>query len=130
MTTSLFLIFNHTFTKAQRANALHALGVERIMDMPPDHKKIWSNIPPDLPTIEAYLEPVQAWLKTKSEKNDFVLIQGDFGACYIMVNYAFKLGLIPIYSTTRRETKEELFQDGSVKLTHHFQHQIFRRYEK
>jgi len=127
---SLFLIFNHTFTRVQRDDAIASLGVGRIVDMPPDYQKIWSDIPPDLPAIEAYLEPVQAWLKTKACENDFALIQGDFGACHIMVNYAFKIGLIPIYSTTQREMIEEFLEDGSTRLTHHFQHRIFRRYEK
>ena len=127
---SLFLIFNHTFTDDQKGDAMVSLGIDRILDMPPDHKMIWSDIPPDLPTIEEYLEPIQTWLKINARKDDFVLIQGDFGACYVMVNYAFRMGLIPIYSTTQREMKEEVLEDGSVRLTHHFQHRIFRRYEK
>ncbi len=130
MTTSLFLIFNHTFTDNQRKDAVDSLGVDRFVDMQRDMKTIWRNIPPELLEIEDYLEPIQTWLKANASEDDFALIQGDFGACYIMVNYAFKLGLVPIYSTTRRETEEEVLQDGSVKLTHQFQHQIFRRYER
>ena len=61
-------------------------------------------------------------------RGDYALIQGDFGACYIMVNFAFEQGLIPIYSTTVREAIEEPKDDGSVKLVHQFNHQIFRRY--
>ncbi len=127
---SLFLLFNHTVTDDQKSDAMSSLGVDRILDMPPDHKKIWSNIPPDSPAIEEYLEPVQTWLKMNCKKEDFVLIQGDFGACYIMVNYALRMGLIPIYSTTQREMGEEVLEDGSVRLTHHFLHRIFRRYGK
>ena len=130
MTTSLFLIFNHTFTNTQRTAALVSLGVSRILEMPPDHKAIWSSIPPDLPEISDYLEPVYTWLKTHSKMNDYALIQGDFGACYIMANYAFSMGLVPIYSTTIREMEEEIREDGSVELVHQFRHRIFRRYER
>ena len=45
-----------------------------------------------------------------------------------MVNFAFKIGLVPIYSTTRREAVEEHNDDETVKLVHHFQHRIFRKY--
>jgi len=64
---------------------------------------------------------------TRNE-NDYVLIQGDFGACYIIVNFAFEIGLIPIYSTTRRAAVEKHENDGSVKLIHQFNHQMFRKY--
>ena len=125
---SLFLIFNHTFTDNQRSDALVSLGVKRIVDMPPDQKKIWRNISPDLPAIEAYLEPVKLWLKLNAKRDDFALIQGDFGACYIMVNFALAQGLIPVYSTTERMAVEEYGDDGTIKLIHQFRHQIFRRY--
>ncbi|MBN1626529.1 MAG: hypothetical protein JW944_08380 [Deltaproteobacteria bacterium] len=127
--TTLFLIFNHTFTGVQRADALKALDVTFIEEMPPSLKEIWKNIPSDLESIDAYLEPIQTWLKVHAVEDDYVLIQGDFGACYIMVNFAFRLGLIPIYSTTDRETEEEFDRNGGIKVTHHFQHRIFRRYE-
>lgn len=130
MTGSLFLIFNHTFTGAQREDALISLGVSRIIDMPPDYKAVWRSILPDIEHINDYLKPVQIWLKCNAVQKDFVLIQGDFGACYIMVNYALKLGLVPVYSTTGREAKESVLKDGTVKVTHHFKHIIFRRYER
>ncbi len=78
--------------------------------------------------INNYLEPVKSWLAENVAKSDYVLIQVDFGACYIMVHFAFEKGLIPVYSTTRREAVEEHGNDGSIKLVHQFKHQIFRKY--
>ena len=46
----------------------------------------------------------------------------------IIVGFATEIGLIPIYSTTRREALEEHGEAGSVKMTHRFEHQRFRRY--
>lgn len=98
------------------------------MDLPPDLKAMWRQIPADLNGIDTYLKPIKQWLKDNSDKEDYVLIQGDFGACFIMVRFALGHGLIPVYSTTEREAVEEHGENGTVKLIHHFRHRIFRRY--
>jgi hypothetical protein len=126
--STLFLIFNHQFTDPQEADARTSLGIQRIASLPPHLQELWSSIPPDLPALQDYLEPIRQWLTGQAKAGDFVLIQGDFGACYLLVRFAMKQGLIPVYSTTQREAEEELQPNGSVKLTHHFQHQMFRRY--
>lgn len=125
---TLFLIFNHQFTKTQEADARTSLGVEQIVPLPSELQKDWSNIPPDLPGIQDYLNPTRTWLAAQAKEGDHVLIQGDFGACWLMVNFAQELGLIPVYSTTDRQAAEDLQPDGSVRLVHHFRHRIFRRY--
>jgi hypothetical protein len=125
----LFLIFNHTITSLQFEDAWKSLQVDHIADLPDDLKPVWNQIPPDLPGIAEYLAPIKRWLGEHAVKDDYVLIQGDFGACYIMVNFAFQRGLVPVYSTTLREAVEEYGQDGAVKLIHQFLHRMFRRYE-
>lgn len=126
--SNLFLIFNHEITPVQESDARRSLGVEQIIDLPPDLKELWRQVPPDLTEISSYLKPVKSWLKSNAAKNDYVLIQGDFGASHIMVNFAFGIGLTPIYSTTARETTEEYDKDGSVKPVHQFRHKVFRKY--
>ena len=128
MPRSLFLIFNHEITPVQESNARSSLGIEQIKCLPPDLKALWRQVPPDLTEIDNYLEPVKTWLARQSAESDFVLIQGDFGACYIMVQFAFEKGLVPVYSTTRREAVEEHCNNGSIKLVRQFKHQIFRKY--
>ena len=59
---------------------------------------------------------------------DYVLIQGDFGACYLMVNHVLDRECIPVYATTERQAKETRLEDGRVELTHTFQHVRFRQY--
>ncbi len=129
MALNLFLLFNHELTDLQRRDAEESLGVRRIIDMPPSLKELWRNIPPELETLSDYLKPVKQWLEGEASKGDYVLVQGDFGATYIMVNFSFRNGLIPIYSTTTREAVEEHHGDGSVNLHHVFRHKMFRRYE-
>ncbi|MDY6861727.1 MAG: CRISPR-associated protein Csx20 [Thermodesulfobacteriota bacterium] len=128
MRRSLFLIFNHEVTEAQKKDAGNSLDIGRVVHLPDELKQLWQQIPSDLDSIGSYLVPLKNWLVQKSIKGDYVLIQGDFGACYLMVNLAFDLGLIPIYSTTQREAVEEYNGDGSVKLVHQFKHRIFRKY--
>jgi len=125
---SLFLLFNHQFTTTQEADALQSLGVERIVNLPQGLQDLWSSVPPDRAEIVPYLEPIKNWLESETNPGDYVLIQGDFGATYLMVSFAFDRGLIPIYSTSLREAAEEHKPDGSVLLTHHFHHRMFRRY--
>jgi hypothetical protein len=128
MSKTLFLIFNHTFTKMQEEDARSSLGVDRVVSMPDELGRIWGNIAPDLAAIADVLEPIQEWLKKEAADNDCVLVQGDFGACFLMVNFAFDQGLKPVYATTMREAAEELHADGSVKMTHRFRHVRFRAY--
>jgi hypothetical protein len=128
MAQSLFLIFNHRFTDAQELNARASLGVTEIVYLPRDLKDIWNNIPSGSTEISDHLAPVRDWLNEASKQGDYVLVQGDFGACYLMVLFAMERHLIPIYSTTERRVVEEQQPDGSVKLTHEFKHRIFRRY--
>ncbi len=127
---TLFLIFNHQITSTQEASARSALGVKNIVNLPAELQELWSNLPPELPEIKDYLKPIEAWLFAKARVGDYVLVQGDFGACYLMVNYALEHNLSPVYSTTQREVLEEEQPNGAVKVIHHFQHEIFRRYER
>ena len=90
---------------------------------------MWKSVPPDLPEITGYLDPVKKWLGDNAAPSDYVLIQGDFGATYLMINFALDMGLIPVYSTTDREVVEKQDDDGSVSLVHRFKHRIFRKYE-
>lgn len=128
MPHSLYLLFNHHFTAAQEADALKSLYVDRIVNLPQGLQDLWSSVPPDLDEIVPYLEPIREWLAREARAGDYVLIQGDFGATWLMVNFALDRGFIPLYSTSFREAVEDHKPDGSVLLTHHFQHRMFRRY--
>jgi hypothetical protein len=125
---TLFLIFNHQLTALQAEDARAALGVDTIVNLPAELQELWSNVPPELPEIKDYLKPIEAWLSANARAGDYVLIQGDFGACYLMVPFAFERKLIPIYSTTQREVLEEEQPNGGLKVIHNFQHEIFRKY--
>jgi hypothetical protein len=128
MSKTLFLLFNHSLTSIQEEDARNRLGISRIIAPPEPVSALWRQIPTELEALEGYLAPVEEWLKEKAKPGDYVLIQGDFGACYLMVRYAMQIHLITIYSTTRRDAEEEPALNGNVTLTHRFRHVAFRRY--
>jgi hypothetical protein len=130
MGSTLILLFNHQLTRQQESSARQMLGVSSITELPSELKSIWGNVPAHLSEIVEYIAPVRDWLDDHAKSGDYILIQGDFGATYLMVRFAFHKGLIPIYATTRREAVEEVQSDGSVKRTQRFMHQRFRAYGK
>lgn len=125
---SLLLLFNHTPTCFQEDDARRSLGVDSVFTLPEHLRSIWNSVPPELEEVNNYLEPLRAWVAENSNAGDFILIQGDFGATYLLVKFAFDQGLIPVYSTTDRDAVEEHSSDGSIKLTRTLKHKKYRRY--
>jgi len=126
----LLLLFNHELNLEQEADARRSLHVDGFLYPPADIRDIWRQIPTEKASLGAYLNPVREWLRQVGEPGDYVLIQGDFGACFILVQAAFHRGMIPVYATTRREAIETRLPDGTVQLTHRFRHAGFRKYEQ
>ena len=125
---TLFLLFSHTLTADQTADAEQTLGVTAFVALPPAVQALWSDIPPDAETLTAHLQPVLNWLIVNARPGDYVLAQGDFGAVYAAVTAALQHHLIPIYATTARHTLEIRQPDGSIQIQRVFRHVRFRRY--
>ncbi|WP_456374209.1 CRISPR-associated protein Csx20 [Methanocaldococcus sp.] len=124
----MFLLFSHNLTNDQIKDAKENLKVDKFIYLPKELQNIWSNIPPEIEDITDYLKPIKEFLKNNANDGDYVLIQGDFGATYNMVNYAFENNLIPIYATTKRVVKE-VIEDGKVITIREFKHCRFRKYK-
>lgn len=124
----LFLLFNHALTPEQHADAQASLGVGEIVEPPEVVRGLWSSLDPEPEGLFEALDAVRQWLAGNARPGDYVLIQGDFGACWLMVRYARENRLHPVYSTTRRQAEELHQPDGTVKLVHHFRHVRFREY--
>lgn len=120
----LFTLLNHSLTQEQ-LEQIHTLGITEIITL---GNNTWGHIPPDMEDISPLLQPYKQALQAQSSKGDYLLVQGDFGATYAMVEYAKSLGLIAIYATTLRESKEILNRDGSITKQNVFKHCIFRKY--
>ena len=128
--SSLLILFNHTLTKDQEFDAKNTLKIHNIIYPSQEIKSLWANIPEGRESLNCYLEDVKEWILNKAKKGDYILIQGDFGATYIMVEYAFNLGLIPIYSTTKRVANAETLEGGEIIISKVFKHVIYRKYER
>ncbi|BCD68473.1 CRISPR-associated protein Csx20 [Nitratiruptor sp. YY09-18] len=123
----LLLFFSHKLIPEQ-IKAAKEIGIEEFVYLPPDLQTLFSNVPPDLGSLRNYAKPLVDFLQENTKKGDFALIQGDFGLCCILVNEAKKLGVVPVYATTKRIVKERNI-DGKVAKYSEFQFVRFRRYE-
>lgn len=128
MPKSIFLLFSHKLTSEQ-IDQLKEKGIERFFYLPDALQKIWSNVPAEGIVLSEYLKPLIGWLSENSQEGDFVLIQGDFGATFYMVDFCFDVGLIPVYATTKRSVREKIV-DGSIVKISEFKHVEFRKYER
>ena len=123
----LFLLFSHTLTPAQELDAKESLNIENFVTLPNDLQQLWSNIPPYLKDVSAYLEPLKEYIQNNAEDGDVLLVQGDFGGCYEMINFIKSLGLTAVHSTTTRDVVEKTV-NGKVEKFSRFEHVIFRLY--
>ncbi len=125
---NLLVLFNHTLTDDQIEDARLTLAVGKILEPPAAIVWSWAQIPANLERLADYLGPIRDWLTLTASSGDYVLVQGDYGATYLMAMFALEKGYIPIYSTTIRQANEERLAGGEVRVTHDFRHRIFRCY--
>ena len=128
--TKMLLLFSHTLTEDQKEDARRSLNVGEFVTLSRDLQTLWIAVPPSEPSLHDYLAPLRRWLKETAGSGDYALIQGDPGASYLMVNFTFSAGLIPVYATTERMVVEKRMPDNAVKSERVFKHKRFRRYEK
>ena len=131
MNNKLHLLFNHTLTPEQVVDARNSLGVskENIKELPDVLKQIWQNIPPEINLdLPNYLQPLINYFSQQS-KGDYVLVQGDFGAIYYMVNQLKKMELIPVYATTKRQVIEVESDENKIVVKRVFKHICYRKYQ-
>ncbi len=95
--------------------------------MPEELQNLWSNIPPTEDGYE-HLVKFKNFILNNYKKGDYALIQGDWGYTYHMVNFCKEIGVIPVYSTTERNSKDIINDDGSISKISLFKHVIYKRY--
>ena len=87
----------------------------------------WANIPPDLEDLTEYIKDILEWIDEKSQIGDYVLVQGDYGATNLVVDYCKSKRLIPVYATTKRKVTEQKLGEV-IRSSREFEHVMFRRY--
>ena len=120
----MFVLISHGLTQEQKSQALKVFGVENIINIADD---AWSNISPSDENILYVLNRYIKELMLEAEAGDILLVQGDFGATYNMINFAKNIGIKTIYATTKRMA-QELVIDGKTIIKREFKHEKFREY--
>jgi len=120
----MHLLFSHRLTEEQIADAKESFGITQFRYLPKDLQRLFSSVPPELESLKVYAEPFKTYLKETTLEGDVVLIQGDFGLCFLLANFCNKEALLPVYATTKRI----VFEKDGVKISR-FKHVTFRKYE-
>ena len=120
----MFVLISHNLTEEQKDQALRVFGVENIVNIADD---AWSSINPSDENILDALSVYKKELMLEANAGDVLLVQGDFGATYNMINFAKNIGLKTIYATTKRVV-QELIMDGKSVTKREFKHEKFREY--
>jgi hypothetical protein len=124
---NLHLLFNHKLTAEQQNDAKKSLGITNFVYLNDELQKIWSNVPSGEAHLEVHLANLEGYLKENITRNDIVLVQGDFGATYMMVDLVRSLGATAVYATTKRSVVEVMDGDKVIKQSI-FKHEMFREY--
>lgn len=125
----MLLIFSHELTPAQEKEAREKWGVSEFIPLPAELASKWSNVPPMLKDLSDYLSDIFEWIDANTDCGDLALVQGDYGATLMVVEYCLANGLKPIYATTERVVKEGKEGDRVV-TSREFQHVMFREYRR
>ncbi len=125
-TIKLYLVFSHTLTEKQKTDAIERFGIDEIVPLPKALLDIWSHIPAEEKKIKPYIKEILIYLD-RLTPNDYVLVQGDFGATYIVVDFVNEKRATPIYATTQRNVVEKQEGNRSIK-TSVFKHVQYRVY--
>jgi len=123
----MILLFSHKLTEEQIADSKASFGVKEFVVLDTDLQTIWSNIPADLEDLNDYLQPIRDFLTANIQKDDVVLVQGDFGATCAIASFVKSLGGVAVYATTKRDVLEREI-DGKIVKTSVFEHVRFRKF--
>ncbi|MBC2849958.1 hypothetical protein H5J22_00595 [Cetobacterium sp. 8H] len=124
---TMFLFFSHKLTNEQIISAKRDLNCENLVYLPEELQNLWSNIPPKEEGYK-YLTNFKAFILKNYKKGDYALIHGDLGYTYQIVTFCKEIGVIPVYSTTERNSKDIISDDGSISKISIFKHVIYKYY--
>lgn len=132
--SKLFLIFSHKLTTEQITDAQNNFNVSEFVYLPNDLQQIWSNVSPFKDDITNDIQLIYEFViqnddSEQKNKKKYILIQGDFGATYYLVDKFINTNIIPIYATTERTIIEEKTNENETKKTVVFKHVKFREYK-
>jgi hypothetical protein len=124
-----YCLLNHAITENQKAELSNDFDCGNCVYPSEELKAQWSAVPTDKVLTQAYFAPFIEWLSEAKADDDVVVLQGEFGMTFALVDYALGRGLIPVHAVTKRVVKEEI--DGErVYKNYVFEHVCFRQYRR
>lgn len=122
-------ILSHTLTENQILDLENNHGINEIVNLPNNLKEKWANIEPEGELDDNLADDIIQFIEDNTCEQDYILIQGEFGMTFYLVNSCFNLNRIPIYATSKRSVKEE--KEGNKIITKRvFEHVGFRKYRR
>lgn len=121
---TMHLFFSHELSEEQINDAKTSLKVAEFKALPKDLQTKFSNVPPSLDNLDDYVRDFYEYIDKNAKKGDYMLISGDFGLCFKLVNYAKAKSLKSVYATTKREVLKD---ENGIKQSI-FKHVRFREF--
>lgn len=124
----MLVLLNHEWSEMQQVEARQRFGVEELLRPPPEIQRAFGEVGPEGELGEEQVCPLVDWLRDAGTPGDYFWVQGEHGLTVALVQKAARMGLVPVYATTRREAEEERQADGTTLAVRRFRHVQFRRY--
>jgi hypothetical protein len=121
-----YVLLNHELTLKQVEELKQKFLVDKIVYPPKEITVSWLQINPEGENCRI-IKNVILWLKN-TNKNDVLIVQGEFGSTFMIVDFALKNNLIPLYATTKRIAKENI-EGEIVHREYIFEHVCFKEYK-
>lgn len=121
-----FLLWSHNASSEQVQDLKINWKIDKIFELPAELRSIWSQVPVRDINWNIYVSKICEWVKGHSQKNDLVVVQGEYGLTYYMVDWCKANNLLPVYSLTERNSVEEKKITGEIIKVSKFVHCGFR----
>ena len=122
-----YSLINHKLTENQMKELKEVFGADEIVYPDEDLVKLWAQISTERQLDYAVIDKVVEWLENSTE-GDVVVVQGEFGCTFCIVDFALKRGLVPVHAVTKR-VEEETAEGEVVTKKYVFMHCCLRKYE-
>ena len=122
----VYCLLNHQLTERQITQLHESFAACDVIYPPEDLSRLWAQIPATEKIDTSVIASVADWLSSAS-KGDLLIVQGEIGSTFMLVDYALKRGLIPLHAVTKRVAQENRCGE-QVQKQHIFEHVCFRQY--
>ncbi len=126
---NLVLFISHDLTEQQIEDAKNNYNIENFIQLPEELQSLWSQVDPTLSSDDLPIEPLTEWVEENYPSSKAILlVQGELGMVYKLVEWAKLKDYTAIYSTTQRVTDESVDDDGKVIKRSEFKHIRYREF--